>query len=842
MSFTELITDIRDKGNDGKAFELFCKWFLQNDSIWKTQVKKVWLWDDWPENWGRDKGIDLIFEHRNGQIWAIQAKCYDSVYNITKEDVDKFLSESNRPAIHKRLLIGTTNGLGANAIEVMEGQEKPVKRYLLDDFENSAVNYPKSISDLSQPAKIIAPDRDRKYQQNAVSEVIKKFKVHDRGQLIMACGTGKTFVTLWIKEKMAAETTLVLLPSLGLLSQTLFEWTKNSSRPFEVLCVCSDKTVGKEEREEDINITDAAFDVTSDVTEIASFFKTTGEKVIFCTYQSSELIGEAQGKNVIDLVVCDEAHRCAGAASAKFTKVLNDDFIRSKKRLFTTATPRLFSDRVTKAAERAGDVIYGMDDEQIFGPEFFNYSFAEAIEQKWLTDYQVLVIAVDEPLVQKYVETRELIKINDAYQIDAASLAAKIALIKATNEYDLKRVISFHNRVKAAKDFSAKFFEVLTCTKTDKKPPGKIYTDYVSGDMSSRQRRNKLKIMKDLSISDRVFISNAKCLSEGVDVPSLDGVAFIEPKGSQIDIIQALGRVLRLHLSKEKGTILLPVFISSEESVEASIEASNFKPIWDVVKALRSHDKAFAEQLDKYRNAMGRTGRRKQKGFPDKIIFDIPTSLNTQFTEAVQCLLVEKTTSSWEFYIGLLEKFFDREGHCLVPKLHLEEAYRLGAWVDRQRTRKQRLSPTQLLRLEDIKFVWDVPEHQWEEGFLALKKFFAREGHCLVPAIYEEDNIKLGSWVNSQRTKKSELDIKCVQQLNDIGFIWKANDYQWEKGFLAFKKFVSREGHCVISRNHQEGDIKLGIWVSNQKVRKGRLTPEQIQRLDNLGFVWWNVR
>ena len=157
VSFIELLTDIRDKGNDGKAFELFCKWFLQNDPIWKTQVKKVWLWDDWPENWGKDKGIDLIFEHINGQIWAIQAKCYDSVYNISKKDVDKFLGEANRPAIYKRLLIGTTNGLSANAIEVMEGQEKPVMRYLLDDFENSAVNYPKSIADLSQPAKNTAP-------------------------------------------------------------------------------------------------------------------------------------------------------------------------------------------------------------------------------------------------------------------------------------------------------------------------------------------------------------------------------------------------------------------------------------------------------------------------------------------------------------------------------------------------------------------------------------------------------------------------------------------------------------------------------------------------------------
>ncbi len=328
-NFAPILNDIRNQADSGDVFEkLFSKWFLENDPYWKTQVKQVWLWDDWPDRWGRDKGIDLIFKHKNGETWAVQAKCYDEKYSITKTDIDKFLSESSRPKIHKRLLMATTNRLGSNAIEVMDGQEKMVVRYLLDDFKKSGLKYPSTISQLNKPPEKVQPEI-RPYQQEAIAAVVNGLKFGDRGQLIMACGTGKTLVTLWVKERLDSKTTLVLLPSLNLLAQTLQEWTKNANTPFEVLNVCSDSTVGKRERSEDLGVTEAPFDVTSEVSVISAFLQLHEPKIIFCTYQSSELITEAQGGHVFDLVICDEAHRCTGIAKSTFARVLDSQLIKS---------------------------------------------------------------------------------------------------------------------------------------------------------------------------------------------------------------------------------------------------------------------------------------------------------------------------------------------------------------------------------------------------------------------------------------------------------------------------------------------------------------------------------
>jgi predicted helicase len=249
-SFEEFLNSFDYENNKGKQFEHFVKWFLKNDPEWGTQTDEVWLWDDYPGRWGPDNGVDLVFRHKNGEIWAVQAKCYNPKYSITKEDVNSFLSESNRKEIDKRLLIASTDKVGKNARQVCKAQEKPVTLYLYSDFDKAAINYPSNFSQLSK-AKRKKPPTPKPHQDEAIEAVIDGFKTSERGQMIMACGTGKTFTTLWIKEALNAKTTLVLLPSLGLVSQTLWQWTFASNIPFEVLCVCSDDTVGKR-KDEDI--------------------------------------------------------------------------------------------------------------------------------------------------------------------------------------------------------------------------------------------------------------------------------------------------------------------------------------------------------------------------------------------------------------------------------------------------------------------------------------------------------------------------------------------------------------------------------------------------------------
>ncbi|MDD5323337.1 MAG: DEAD/DEAH box helicase family protein [Methylococcales bacterium] len=617
----------------GMQFERFAKWFLKNDPEWSTQVDQVWLWEEYPERWGIDCGVDLVFRHKNGENWAVQAKCYSPDHDITKHDVDKFLSESNRKGIDKRLLIATTDRIGPNARQVCDAQDKKVVRFLLSNFETADLDYPVSFAELHTAKRKDKP-QPRDHQVEAIVAVARNFQDADRGQLIMACGTGKTFTTLWIKEKLGADSTLVLLPSLGLLSQTLHEWTLAANQAFDVLCVCSDQTVGRKGADEAIHfVADLAFPVTSDTAEIRKFLKQNGAKVVFSTYQSSPLVAEAQSDASIqafDLAIADEAHRCTGKVTSDFSTVLDSKRLRATKRLFATATPRTYTASVMKTAEDRGIEVVGRDDEAVFGKVLYSLPFGEAIRRNLLTDYRIVIIGVDNPMIAEWIKNRELIKTDSGIENDAEAIAAQIGLLKAIKDYDLKRVISFHSRVSRAESFKEDVHQVLNWIGEEHRPSGELWTDFVSGAMPTDKRRQKLDYLKGLGQNERGLLTNARCLSEGVDVPSLDGVAFIDPKNSQVDIVQAVGRAICLSAEKKFGTIILPVFIEQGDNAVDSIEASNFKPVWDVLNAFKSHDEVLSQQLDTIRTKLGRKPGSKVKPQDlSKITIDLPASVDS---------------------------------------------------------------------------------------------------------------------------------------------------------------------------------------------------------------------
>lgn len=686
-TFSDLLASFdADVGKRGKQFEHFVRWFLKTDPEWVTQVADIWLWDEYPERWGIDCGIDLVFKHKNGETWAVQAKCYSAEHDITKHDVDKFLSESNRKGIDKRLLIATTDRIGANAKQVCEAQEKSVIRFLLSNFESADIEYPASFADLHK-AKPKPKPLPRDHQVEAIAAVATNFQDTDRGQLIMACGTGKTFTTLWIKEQLAANSTLVLLPSLGLLSQTLHEWTLAANQPFEVLCVCSDQTVGKKGVDEAIHsVSDLAFPVTSNTDEIRQFLRHDKPKVIFSTYQSSPLVAEAQADETVlpfDLAIADEAHRCAGKVGNDFSTILDSGRIRANKRLFATATPRTYSTNVKKVAEDRGVEVVGMDDEAVFGKVLYALPFGEAIKRGLLTDYRVVIIGVDNPMIAAWIQNRELLKTDSGIENDAESLAAQIGLLKAYKDYDLRRVISFHSRVSRAESFSQDIQQVAEWIGDEHRPSGMMKTDFVSGAMPTDKRRRKLSQLKALASDERGLLTNARCLSEGVDVPSLDGVAFIDPHSSQIDIIQAVGRAIRLSQNKTTGTIVLPVFIEDGDTPSESIEASNFKPIWEVLNALKAHDDVLSAELDQIRTKMGRSGVSNVD--PDalcKVSIDLPSTVGVSFSESLRTYLVERSTDPWNFWYGLLQEYSaSGENAVILTSLTLKSGHFLGKWV-----------------------------------------------------------------------------------------------------------------------------------------------------------------
>ena len=526
------------------------------------------------------------------------------------------------------------------------------------------------------------------------------------------------------------------------------------------------------------------FPVTSNVHDINDFLKGQGSKVIFSTYQSSPLIAEAQSNPTIpafDLIVADEAHRCAGMVGTEFTTALDNKRIRAKKRLFVTATPRTYSVSLKRKASERGVEITDMDDDALFGKVFHELRFGKAIADGLLTDYQVIIVGVNDPMISEWIKRRELVQTDSGDITDAESLACQIGLIKAIKDYDLQRIISFHSRVKGAESFSSEIQSSIEVVPEEHRPSVSISTDFVSGEMSAHDRRIKLDKLKNLPKGDRGVLSNAKCLSEGVDIPSLDGIAFIDPKRSEVDIVQAVGRAIRLSDEKKIGTIVLPVFIKDGESAEASIQKSNFKPVWDVLNALKAHDDILSFELDQLRTDLGKKkGLGKGSDGMPKVVFDLPSTVDQSFPDALKTYLVEKTTSSWNFWFGLMEVYVKREGHARVHgEFKTEDDFKLGFWVGHQRKNKKnkKLTPDQIKRLEALPgWSWDPIEDDWEEGFSYLEQFVEQEGHARVLKNYEtEDGFNLGSWVSTQRItkKKNKLTQDRIDRLEALGgWVW----------------------------------------------------------------------
>ncbi|MBU3751939.1 MAG: DEAD/DEAH box helicase, partial [Mycobacterium sp.] len=736
-------------------FEAVCKWFLENDPTYQPLLKRVWLWDDWPGRKGIDAGIDLVAEDHDGKLWAIQAKAYDPAYSISKKDVDKFISESSRSHFSHRLLIGTTDKRHHIAVTLMDDLGIPFIGLTQLREADDYLDWPTSPAAL-RPSKPLTPKKPWDYQQAAIKDVVKGFKTADRGQLIMACGTGKTLTAWFITEKLASERTLVLVPSLSLLKQTMREWqVANPKKPFATLPVCSDETVGSLGEDAAVSHTsDLGVPVTTDPEVIAEFLrKRSGPRVVFSTYQSSPQIAKAFALGrvpALDLVIADEAHRVAGPVSSEFGTVLDATAIKAKRRLFMTATPRYFTGRILRAAKDADYEVASMDDHSRFGEVFHRLSFGEAIERNLLTDYQVAIIGVDDATYRDWAERGTLVTIDGQKKTDARSLAGQIGLAKAMRKFDLRRMITFHSRVKAAREFAASMPAVLDWMPARQRPKGRLWSQHASGEMSAGERGLLIQNLKRLDDGERGLLANARCLAEGVDVAALDGVAFIDPRRSEVDIVQAVGRAIRKSDTKTVGTIVIPVFIDTDENAEMALDSSVFKPVWDVIKALRAHDEELGAQLDALRREMGRKGSKPR--LPGKIHVDIPTRVGKDFAHAFDARLVDATTAPWEFWYGLLEKYVAKYGSARLQPDVVFEGLKLGRWVANQRSRRTTLSLDRQQMLEDLPdWSWTPHADTWERNLQLLAEYVTNSGSADLPAKLTLDGVGIGAWAGMQR-------------------------------------------------------------------------------------------
>lgn len=842
--------DPDDDRRRGKQFEDVCKWFLENDPTYRPLLRRVWLWDDWPGRRGIDAGIDLVAEDNDGKLWAIQAKAYASSHSISKRDVDKFVAESSRSKFTHRLLLATTDKRHHIATRLMDDLGIPFIGLTQLCEADNYLDWPSTPAAL-RPSKPPKPKKPWDYQRVAINEVVKGFKTSDRGQLIMACGTGKTLTAWFITERLRAERALVLVPSLSLLKQTMREWqTADPKKPFAALPVCSDETVGSLGEDAAVSHTsDMGVPVTTDPAVIAEFLrKRSGPRIVFSTYQSSPQIAAAFNLGRVpqfDLVIADEAHRCAGSVSSDFATVLDPEAIRARRRLFMTATPRYFTGRILREAKDADYEIASMDDHTRFGEVFHRLSFSEAIDRKLLTDYQVAVIGVDDATYLDWAERGTLVTFDGKKITDAGSLAGQIGLAKAMRKFDLHRVISFHGRVKAAREFAESMPAVLDWMPARHRPKGLLWSKYASGEMSAGERATLIQHLKRLDDGERGLLANARCLAEGVDVPALDGVAFIDPRRAEVDIVQAVGRAIRKSKTKTIGTVVIPVFIDTEEDAQVALDSSAFKPVWDVIKALRAHDTELGEQLDALRREMGRKGGRPQ--LPSKIRVDVPASVGEDFVNAFRVHMVDATTAPWEFWFGLLEGYVADHGHARPAYTFTVGDNRLGAWVAKQRSHYNsgRLPQERQQRLEELPgWTWTPRDALWEEGFVRLQDYVEESGTARVPKDCVFNGFQVGAWVTTQRSAHSggELPAERIQRLEALpDWTWNTRSDKWSFQYAVLMKYVAEQGHTRPAAKEMYDGVRLGQWVAQQRYRrnKGNLDLARVRLLEEFpDWIW----
>jgi predicted helicase len=619
-------TDHRDKG--GK-FERLMKAYFLTDPLYVSRFSDVWLWNEWPDRKGKaDTGIDLVAQERDtGALVAIQCKFYAPSYTLQKGDIDSFFTASGKSPFASRLIVSTTDKWSKHAEDALEAQQIPCARLRVADLEDSAVDWSKF--SLAKPDHVVLRTKKKpfKHQQAALKAVHEGFQKHERGKLIMACGTGKTFTSLKIVEQETPSNGLVLflVPSISLLSQTLKEWTAQATDEIRAFAVCSDTKVGK--HSEDIAVHDLAFPATTDAKRLGQAIAArlkgdTRRTVIFSTYQSIEVISEAQkkyGVGTFDLIVCDEAHRTTGVTlsgedESAFVRVHKPDFLVAKRRLYMTATPKIYADESKTKADEAGAEIASMDDETKFGPEFHRLGFGEAVSQGLLADYKVMVLAVDEKSVTKTFQSQladknKELNLDDVVKIVGCwnGLSKRLATTDGDNTaqldpHPMRRAVAFARDIKSSKHLAQLFPEVV-----DQYIDGsdddllRCEVQHVDGTYNVLLRNQKLDWLKEDAPGNTCrILSNARCLSEGVDVPALDAVLFLNPRDSVVDVVQSVGRVMRRAEGKKYGYIILPIGVPADRTPEEALKDNKkYKVVWQVLQALRAHDDRFNALINK---------------------------------------------------------------------------------------------------------------------------------------------------------------------------------------------------------------------------------------------------
>lgn len=773
MTFQDVLNIFRSKSfsehDKGTQFERLMRSWLLSDPRY-NMLTDVWLWENFPgrkDFGGKDTGIDLVAKTESGEYWAVQCKCYSENAVIDKPAVDSFLATSSRTFIDetsfqtvsfsKRLWIATTNRWGNNAEEAIKNQQPPVSRVGLFDLEHSSVDWEKLMQGLTGDNAQLPGKQPREHQLRAISEANKYFQENDRGKLIMACGTGKTYTALKIAETMLSDKGLVLflVPSISLLGQTLNAWHSDATKPIKAICICSDskasRRIKKDFDDTDDSVVDLAVPASTNPKQIAKQLRQyrshDGLTVVFSTYQSIDAVYEAQLETlketsnqygVFDLIVCDEAHRTTGVKlsdhdESSFTKIHNADYIRGRKRLYMTATPRLYGSSAKLKASEKDAILCSMDDETLYGKEFFRVNFSYAVEHGLLTDYKVLVLTVNEEDLPESVAAD--IKDPNHKELNFDDTSKLIGVING-----LSKVIRSDNHITWEQDPTVMHRAIAFCASIgDKTKAGtsvntsevlpkicekyresidpeerehivEVSARHIDGSMNSQLRNEQLAWLAEENLGENEcrVLTNVRCLSEGIDVPALDAVLFLSSRNSQVDVVQSVGRVMRNFRKgqdgeKRYGYIIIPIVVPSDVKPEDALNNNDyFSVVWNILNALRSHDDCFNAEVNKIALNKNKTGkvvvggpgighnavsdsqdRRDAQTLDDA---EVARQLALRFDEmqgGIYAKLVEKCGDrlyweNWSKKVGLIaRKFIERIAKLIKDYSHIDAEFKV---------------------------------------------------------------------------------------------------------------------------------------------------------------------
>lgn len=670
MTFNEILHKFRSESftehDKGTQFERLMRLWLLSDPRY-SNLTDVWLWENFPSKGdlgGKDTGIDLVARADNGEYWAIQCKCYKEDAVIDKPAVDSFLATSSRQFLDvdtlqttsfaHRLWISTTNHWGNNAEEAIKNQNPPLNRVGLVDLQTSPVDWKLLLDGLQGKDAMLPGKKPREHQLRAMSAAAEYFATNDRGKLIMACGTGKTYTALKIAELMLPEKGLVLfmVPSISLLGQTLNAWCADADKPIKGICICSDSKASRKIKKDFDDTQDSVIDLAVPATtnpksiakQLESYRTHDGLTVVFSTYQSIEAVRAAQQETLrqtagsygtFDLIICDEAHRTTGvklssADESNFTKIHDADYIKGKKRLYMTATPRLYGENAKAKASEKDAILCSMDDESLYGKEFFRVTFSYAVEHGLLTDYKVLVLTVNEDDLPANILDKIRDPNNSELNFDDTSKLIGIinglskiirgdkGITWATDPVVMRRAIAFCSSIgnvasPGTSVNTAKVFPEICEKYRDSLDPEErervveVSARHIDGSMNSQQRNEQLSWLADDNLDENEcrVLTNVRCLSEGIDVPALDAVLFLSSRNSQVDVVQSVGRVMRNFRKgqpdeKKYGYIIIPIVVPSDVTPEQALDNNAyFATVWSILNALRSHDNGFNAEVNK---------------------------------------------------------------------------------------------------------------------------------------------------------------------------------------------------------------------------------------------------